>query len=85
MPINLFYELNKYEDISYADPSGRKMGGRVPQHVGKEICHHSNGNKLHKMQESAASAVGDKHQAGVGGKSATQISSFKMCLMARAY
>ena len=20
MPINLFYELNKYEDISYADP-----------------------------------------------------------------
>ena len=26
--------------------------------------HHSYGNKLHKVQESAASAVGDKHQAG---------------------
>ena len=30
------------------------------QHFGKEICHHSYGNKLHKVQESAASAVGDK-------------------------
>ena len=29
-----------------------------------DICHHSNGNKLHKVQESAASIVGDKHQAG---------------------
>ena len=28
---------------------------------GKEICHHSNGIKLHKVQESAGSAVGDKH------------------------
>ena len=36
------------------------------QHFGKEMCHHSNGNKLHKVQESAASAVGDKHQAGEG-------------------
>ena len=36
------------------------------QHFGKEICHHSNGNMLHKVQESAASAVGDKHQAGEG-------------------
>ena len=35
-------------------------------HFGKEICHHSNGNKLHKVQESAASVVGDKHQAGEG-------------------
>ena len=26
----------------------------------------SNGNKLHKVQESAASVVGDKHQAGEG-------------------
>ena len=34
------------------------------QHFGKEICRHSNGNKLHKVQESAASVVGDKHQAG---------------------
>ena len=32
-------------------------------HFGKEICHHSvsNGIKLHKAQESAASAVGDRH------------------------
>ena len=36
------------------------------QNVGKEIYRHSNGNKLHKMQESAASAVGDKHRAGEG-------------------
>ena len=36
------------------------------QHFGKEICHHSNVNKLHKVQESAVSAVGDKHQAGEG-------------------
>ena len=33
---------------------------------GKEISHHSNGNLLHKVQESAASVVGDKHQAGEG-------------------
>ena len=26
---------------------------------GKEICYHSNGIKLHKVQESAGSAVGD--------------------------
>ena len=37
-----------------------------PTFLGKEICHHSNGNKLHKVQESAASVVGDKHQAGKG-------------------
>ena len=36
------------------------------QHFGKEICRHSNGNKLHKVQESAASAVGDKPQTGEG-------------------
>ena len=24
MPINLFYELKKYEDISYAGPLGRR-------------------------------------------------------------
>ena len=100
MLINLFYELKKYEGISYADPPGRGVvsvpprpplidGHAVPvvnfpiQHFGKEIFHHSYGNKLHKVQESAASAVGDKLQAR--GKSATQISSFKMCLMARAY
>ena len=28
--------------------------------------HNSNGNKLHKVQESAASVVGDMHQAGEG-------------------
>ena len=33
---------------------------------GKEICHHSNGNMLHKVQDSAASDVGDMHQAGEG-------------------
>ena len=36
------------------------------QHFGKEIFHHSYVNKLHKVQESAASVVGDKHQAGEG-------------------
>ena len=35
-------------------------------YFGKEICYHSNGNKLHKVQESAASVVGDKHQASKG-------------------
>ena len=31
MPINLFYELKKYEDISYADPLRPKSGGsRLP-------------------------------------------------------
>ena len=33
---------------------------------GKEMFHHSYGNKLHKVQESAASIVGDKHQPGEG-------------------
>ena len=33
-------------------------------HFGKEICHHSNGNEFHNVQESAASALDDKHQAG---------------------
>ena len=35
-------------------------------HFSKGICHHSNGNTLHKVQESAASVVGDKHQVGEG-------------------
>ena len=83
MPINLLYELKKYQHISYADPL-RPWGGQRPprpplidahavpvynfpiQHFGKEICHHSNGNKLHKVQESTASVVGDKHEAGEG-------------------
>ena len=78
-------------------PSGRKVGDAPPrpplidahavpvynfpiQHSGKEICQHSNGNKLHNVHESAASAVGDKQA-----RDATQMSSFKMCLMTRAY
>ena len=81
MLINLFYELKKYEDISYADPPPppRSRDGERPprpplidahavpvvnfpiQHFGKEIFHHSYMNK-----ESAASVVGDKHQAGEG-------------------
>ena len=83
MPINLLYELKKYQDISYADPL-RPWGGQRPprpplidvhavpvynftiQHFGKEMFHHSNGNKLHKVQESAASVVGGKHEAGEG-------------------
>ena len=32
----------------------------------QEICYHSNGYKLHKVQESAVSVVDDKHQAGEG-------------------
>ena len=85
MPINLFYELKKYEDTSSADPLRPRGGQRPPrpplidahvqpvqnfpiQHLGKEMFHHSYGNKLHKVQESAASIVGDidKHQAGEG-------------------
>ena len=82
MPLNLLYELKKCEVISYAELLRLKNGGCIPlvphrstpmmcknfpiQHFGKEICHHSNGNNLHKVQESAASAVGDKHQAGEG-------------------
>ena len=83
MPINLFYELKKYEDTSSADllrPWGGQRPPRPPlidahavpvqnfpiQHFGKEIFHLSYGNKLHKVQESAASMVGDKHQAGEG-------------------
>ena len=30
MPINLFYELKKYEDISYADPLRPRGGQRPP-------------------------------------------------------
>ena len=37
----------------------------------KSVTTHSNGNKLQKVQESATSAVGDKHQAGEGWKSNT--------------
>ena len=32
MPINLFYELKMYEDISYADPLRPKSGGMRPPH-----------------------------------------------------
>ena len=39
----------------------------------KEIGHNSNGIKLHKLQESAASAVGEKQQAGEGWKCNTNI------------
>ena len=95
MLINLFYELKKYEDISYANPL-RPWGGQRPprpplinahavpavnfpiQHFGKEIFHHSYGNKLHKVQESAASAVGDKLQAR--GEIATQIFHHLKCV-----
>ena len=31
---------------------------------GKAICHHSNGIKLHKVQDSSGSAVGDEHPLG---------------------
>ena len=95
MPINLFYELKKYEDIFYADPLKPWGGQRPPrpplmdahavpvlnfpiQHFRKEICRHSNGNKLHKVPK----AISIKQARG---ESATQISSFKMYLIARAY
>ena len=48
------------------DAHGVPVQNFTIQHFGKEICHHSYGNKLHKVQESSASAVGDKHQAGDG-------------------
>ena len=79
MPLNVLYELKKCEDISYADPLKLKTRPPRPppthalavqnfaiQYFVKEMCHHSNGNKLHKVQESAASAVGDKHQVAEG-------------------
>ena len=82
MLLNLLYELKKCEHISYADPFKLKSGGTRPPSsptdrrpccvelpnptFWQKNCHHSNGNKLHKVQESAASAVGDKHQAGEG-------------------
>ena len=61
MTINLFYELKKYEDISYADtlrPRGGQRRPRPPlidahgpvqnfpnQHFGKEMFYHSYGKK----------------------------------------
>ena len=38
--------------------TGACVGLPIPS-FGKEIFHHSNGIKLHKVQESAGSAVGD--------------------------
>ena len=55
---------------------------------GKRICYNSNGINLQtKVQESAGSVVGDKHQSGCSpmGEMATPKSSFTMCLMAGAY
>ena len=59
--------------------SGGKVGGRIPlvphrstpmlcrtsqsNMLAKKFVITQMGNKLHKVQESAASAVGDKHQA----------------------
>ena len=98
MPVNLF-ELKKWGDISYAVPLRLKSGETRPprphrskpmlcrtsqSYILEKKCHHSNGKKLHKMQESAASVIGDKHHAGGRGESATQISPFTMCLMTRA-
>ena len=80
MPINLFYELNRYEDISYADPL-RLWGGQRPplpllidahavrvQNFPIEHFGKENGNTLRKVQESTTSVVGDKHQASEGWK-----------------
>ena len=85
MLINLFYELKKYEDISYADPPQAVGWSTFPSSptdrrpccacvelpnptFWQEIFRHSKmyGNKLHKVKESAASVVDDKHQAGEG-------------------
>ena len=65
MPTNLFYELNKYEDISYADYPQAEKGGdaslssptdRRPGCACVELpnptfwqSHHSNENKLEKV------------------------------------
>ena len=63
-------QSEKWGDTSPSSPSDRRpccAYAKFPiQHFGKEMCHHSNGNKLHKVQESAASAVGEKHQAAKG-------------------
>ena len=82
MPVNLFLLTEKVGGHFLCCPLSLKSGGtwsprpppidahavkNIPMlYFGKEICHHSNGNKLHKVQESAASVVGDKHQAGKG-------------------
>ena len=61
-------EAEKWGDVVPSSPTDRRpCCVELPiLHFGKEICHHSNGNKLHKVQESAASVVADKHQAGKG-------------------
>ena len=69
MPVQIcFYELKKWGDISPRPPpiDAHAVKNFPILYFGKEICHHSNGNKLHQVQESAASVVGDKHQAGKG-------------------
>ena len=51
-------QAEKWRDVVPSSPTDRFLG--------KCICHHPYRNKLHKVQESAASVVGDKHQAGKG-------------------
>ena len=102
MSINLFYEVKKCENISYADPSGRKVGGRIPLVPHRStpmlcLCRISQSNILAKkfvITQMGISYTKCRNPLllpyairikQARGESATQISSFKMCLMARAY
>ena len=80
MPIHLFYELNKCDDISYDVPLRLKCGGRiplVPHRSTPMLCRTSQSNILAKKSVipqvgisftklHAASAIGEKRQAGEG-------------------
>ena len=88
MPMNLFYELKKYEDISYADPFKS-----TPMLC---LCRTSQSNILAKKCVITQMGIGYTKCKNppfltlsisikqARGEIATQISSFKMCLMARA-
>ena len=52
---------------------------------GKEMCHHLNEIKVHKVQESVGSAVGDEHPVVQGVTGQPTFFHFIMCLIASAY
>ena len=56
-------QAEKWGDASLSSPTDRRpccVELPNPTFWQTKTCHHSNGNKLHKVQESAASAVGIK-------------------------
>ena len=61
-------QAEKWGDVVLSSPTDRRpCCVELPNPTfWQRIYHYSNGNKLHKVQESAVSVVGDKHQAGKG-------------------